>query len=181
MLPVILLFALQGVFLTIAPYIVMQEYGLSPVAFGVSNIAIVIGLFLGRWAGARLFAKCQKRCVYRYSLLFGLFATILFVFFAIHIIYGLWEFLFITAAFAFFTGMVTPVGMKTSIAAFASNSGIAAALQGSMLFAAFAIGSITVGSLIKLFSSTEFSIIYGIIAAILLFATSIALIQDNNK
>jgi DHA1 family bicyclomycin/chloramphenicol resistance-like MFS transporter len=145
MLPVIAFFALQGAFLAAAPYIVMSRYGLGPVAFGASNVVIVVGLFAGRWLGARIFREKGGVEGYRKGAAAAVAVALLFLAMGTGWISGLWSFLTIVGIFAALFGAMSPVGMKASLTAFRANSGIAAALQGATLLGASALGSAAVG------------------------------------
>ncbi|WP_456451259.1 MFS transporter [Hydrogenimonas sp.] len=147
--PVIAFFAIQGAFLAAAPYIVMERYGLGPVAFGLSNVVIVVGLFAGRWAGARLLKRAGDTGVYRLGAAASAAVALLFSLLGIGVLSGLWIFLGIVGIFAGVFGATAPVGMKASITAFRSQSGIAAALQGMLLMGASALGSLAVGVAMK--------------------------------
>ncbi|RUM65526.1 MAG: hypothetical protein DSZ05_05905, partial [Sulfurospirillum sp.] len=166
--PVIVFYAIQGAFLAAGPFILMGEYGLDPVLFGISNLNIVIGLFSGRYLGMYLLKKYDSRAVYRYGAYLALFVVFLFILIAFGYIGGLWPFLVVAGIFAVVFGMMAPLGMKTSLTAFRSVSGMAAAIQSSTLFAASALGSAAVGILIhhfeKLFSVEN---IFTFLAAVL--------------
>lgn len=154
LLPVISFYALQGAFLAAVPFILMGEYHLDPVLFGISNINIVIGLFSGRFIGVYLLKKYGAILVYRNGAYLSILVSLLFIVIAFRWIHGLWFFLIFTGIFAVVFGMMVPLGMKTSISAFRTVSGMAAAVQSSTLFTASAIGSASIGILIHNFKNT---------------------------
>jgi len=175
--PVISFYAIQGAFLAAVPFILMGEYGLDPVLFGISNINIVIGLFSGRYLGMYLLKKYDSTAVYRYGAYLASFVAFLFIMITFGVISGLWSFLIIAGIFAVVFGMMAPLGMKTSLTAFRSVSGMAAAVQSSTLFAASALGSASVGILIHHYEKS-FSVesIFTFVSAILcLMAAGVAL------
>jgi DHA1 family bicyclomycin/chloramphenicol resistance-like MFS transporter len=147
--PVIAFFAIQGAFLAAAPYVVMGTYGLGPVAFGASNVVIVVGLFAGRWGGARLYRHVGGATLYRYGALASALSALLFGLLGLGIVSGLWGFLGVVGFFAAIFGAMAPVGMKSSVTAFRAHSGIAAALQGMLLMGASALGSMTAGAMMQ--------------------------------
>jgi len=175
--PVIAFYAIQGAFLAAVPFILMGEYGLDPVLFGLSNLNIVIGLFSGRYLGMYLLKKYDSTAVYRYGAYLAIFVALLFLLIAFGYISGLWTFLIIAGIFAVVFGMMAPLGMKTSLTAFRSVSGMAAAIQSSTLFAASALGSAAVGMLIHHFEkSVSVESIFTFVSAVLcLMAAGFAL------
>jgi len=175
--PVIAFYAIQGAFLAAVPFILMGEYGLDPVLFGISNVNIVIGLFSGRYLGMYIMKKYGTTAVYRYGAFLAIFVAFLFLMITFGYISGLWSFLIIAGIFAVVFGMMAPLGMKTSLTAFRSVSGMAAAVQSSTLFSASAIGSAAVGMLIHYFEH-RFSVesIFALVSALLcLIAAGMAL------
>ncbi len=179
LLPVIAFFAIQGAFLAAAPYVVMGRYGLGPVAFGVSNIVIVVGLFAGRWAGARLFEKRGGTAVYRYGAGAALIVALLFAMLGMHRLEGLWSFLIVVGIFAGVFGGMAPVGMKSSITAFRSNSGVAAALQGALLMGASALGSAAVGALMQRSAEPDAQSAFALVAALLSLVAAAAALKSR--
>ena len=179
LLPVIAFYAIQGAFLASVPFILMGEYGLDPVLFGISNINIVIGLFSGRYLAMYLLKKYNSATVYRYGAYLAILVGILFVLIAIGIISGLWSFLIISGIFACVFGMMAPLGMKTSLSAFREVSGVASALQSTTLFSASAIGSALIGILIHQFPTFSVEAVFAIVSALLCSAAAVAVL--NNK
>jgi len=167
LLPVIAFYAIQGAFLASVPFILMGEYGLDPVLFGISNINIVIGLFGGRYLGMYFLKKYDSATVYKYGAYLAILVVILFVLIAVGIISGLWSFLIISGIFAAVFGMMAPLGMKTSLSAFREVSGVAAALQSTTLFSASAIGSALIGILIHQFPALSVEVVFAIVSALL--------------
>jgi len=167
--PVIAFYAIQGAFLAAVPFILMGEYGLDPVIFGISNINIVIGLFSGRYLGMYLLKKYDSERVYRVGALAAGFVALLFIAIALGWVAGLWPFLIITSIFASVFGMMAPIGMKSSLSAFRSVSGVAASLQSATLFIASALGSAAVGVLMYRFESLSAEAVFAIISAFLCF------------
>jgi len=174
MLPIIAFFALQGAFLASAPYIVMTGYGLDPVSFGASNSIIVAGLFSGRWIGARVCQKKGETRVYRYGTAASLIVTLLYILMGFGEVSGLLSFLLIVGIFAAVFGAMTPVGMKSSLTAFRSNSGAAAALQGATLLGASAGGSALVGWVMRRFHQLSAESAFAFVSALLCFIAAVA-------
>ncbi|HHO65970.1 MAG TPA: MFS transporter, partial [Epsilonproteobacteria bacterium] len=104
--PVIAFYAIQGAFLAAVPFILMGEYGLDPVLFGISNVNIVIGLFGGRYLGMHLLKKYGTTSVYRYGAYLAIVVALLFVMITLGVIGGLWSFLIIAGIFAIVFGMM---------------------------------------------------------------------------
>ena len=165
--PIISFYAVQGAFLAAVPFILMDEYGLDPVTFGVSNINIVIGLFLGRYLGMTVLKKYGSTSIYQIGALLSIFVAFLFIAIAMGWISGLWPFLSISGIFALVFGMMAPLGMKSSLSAFRSVSGVAAALQSATLFIASALGSAAVGLLMHQFHTLSAEAVFAIVSAVL--------------
>jgi DHA1 family bicyclomycin/chloramphenicol resistance-like MFS transporter len=176
--PVIAFFAIQGAFLAAAPYVVMGTYGLGPVAFGISNVIIVIGLFTGRWGGAKLLRKAGPVGLYRYGAAASLLSALLFASLETGVISGLWGFLVVVGIFAGIFGAMAPVGMKSSVTAFRAQSGIAAALQGMLLMGASALGSMAVG-LVMAKSSLGAQGAFALVSALLCLLAAWAAFRAN--
>ena len=179
LLPVISFYAIQGAFLASVPFILMGEYGLDPVLFGISNLNIVIGLFSGRYLGMYVLKKFGSAKVYKYGGFLSIFVVILFSLISFGIISGLWSFLIISGIFAALFGMMAPLGMKSSISAFREVSGVAAALQSATLFSASAIGSLLIGILIHQFPSLSVEIVFAIVSTLLCSIAAIAAFKNK--
>ena len=167
--PVISFYAIQGAFLAAVPFILMGEYGLDPVIFGISNINIVMGLFSGRYLGMTILKKYGSKTIYSVGTLSAIFVALLFIAIALGWIGGLWSFLLITGIFASVFGMMAPIGMKSSLSAFRSVSGVAASLQSTTLFIASALGSAAVGLLMYTSPSLSAEVVFAIVSALLCF------------
>ncbi len=181
LLPVILCFAIQGAFLAAAPYIVMNGYGLSPPEFGLSNLVIVIGIFAGRAAGARLLKRADAASVYRTGAAAALAVAALFAALGAGVIGGLAFFLVFTALFAAVFGMLSPIGMKSSLTAFRATSGITASLQGASLLGASAIGSSLVGLGSHLLSGFSMLSVFAAVAALFCAAAGMAAMATRHR
>ena len=163
--PVIAFYAIQGAFLAAVPFILMGEYGLDSVTFGLSNVNIVIGLFSGRYLGMFILKKYGESAVYTYGAWLAIFVALLFTAIAFGFIHGLWAFLIISGFFALVFGMIAPLGMKSSMSAFRSVSGVAAALQSATLFIASALGSAAIGLLMFYFENLSVEDIFSMLTA----------------
>ena len=174
--PVISFYAIQGAFLAAVPFILMGEYGLDPVVFGISNINIVIGLFSGRYLGMYFLRKYGNASVYKYGAWMAIMVALLFIAMSMGWLSGLWTFLTVSGIFAAVFGMMAPLGMKSSLSAFRSVSGVAAAMQGATLFIASALGSAAVGVLMHRFETLSVEAIFAMVSALLcLIAAATAL------
>ena len=165
--PVIAFYAIQGAFLAAVPFILMDEYGLDPVVFGMSNINIVMGLFSGRYTGIIILKKYGEKMVYRVGAFSAILVALLFMGISSGLLSGLWHFLIITGIFAAVFGMMAPIGMKSSLSAFRSVSGVAASLQSAILFIASALGSAAVGLLMYSFQTLSAEAVFTLISALL--------------
>jgi predicted MFS family arabinose efflux permease len=178
--PVISFYAIQGAFLAAVPFILMGEYDLDPVTFGISNINIVIGLFSGRYIGMYILRKYGSPSVYKIGALSAIFVALLFIAIAMGWINGLWSFLIISGIFASVFGMMAPVGMKSSLSAFREVSGVAAAVQSALLFIASALGSASIGVLMYRFETLSVETIFAIVSAVLCLIAALAALKNDN-
>jgi DHA1 family bicyclomycin/chloramphenicol resistance-like MFS transporter len=178
--PVISFYAIQGAFLAAVPFILMGEYDLDPVTFGISNINIVIGLFSGRYIGMYILRKYGSPSVYKIGALSAIFVALLFIAIAMGWINGLWSFLIISGIFASVFGMMAPVGMKSSLSAFREVSGVAAAVQSALLFIASALGSAAIGVLMYRFEALSVETIFAIVSAVLCLIAALAALKNDN-
>ncbi len=111
--------------------------------------------------------KYGSQTVYKVGALSALFVALLFITIALGWITGLWPFLIIVGIFALVFGMMAPLGMKSSLSAFRSVSGVAAALQSATLFIASALGSAAVGLLMHFFHALSAEAVFAMISALL--------------
>jgi len=181
MLPVIAYFALQGAFLAAAPYVIMGIYKLSPVEFGLSNIVIVIGLFSGRSFGFHLLKKCGIRAVYRFSGISSVVISVLYGAMATNLIDGLAWFLGVISLFGAIFGMLSPVGMKSSLSAFRANSGVAASMQGALLIGASAIGSAAIGGMLDIFPTLDTETSFALVSSVLCLSAGTGAIMSCKR
>jgi DHA1 family bicyclomycin/chloramphenicol resistance-like MFS transporter len=180
-LPVIMLFVIQGSFLVAAPYIMMKKYGLTSTEFGLSNIVIVIGIFAGRSAGAHLLKKHPPAMVYLSG---GYIAAIMMLIFAAMstgIVDGITIFLIAIGLFALLYGLISPIGMKSTITAFRAASGITASLQGAALLGASAVGGMLTGLIAGHFPNLGMYASFTIISALLCLTAAITAITARHR
>lgn len=145
LLPVFFCFALQGAYLSLAPFVFMRELQLSSLAFGLTTLPLVLALMLGR----SLCLFCLRRMgadrVFVLSgglvLLSGVGAGAV-----AHrgdsSVLGL---LLPTMLFCLGFGSLMPLGLRSVMKAFAHLGGTAAALNTSLMLAASAAGSAAAG------------------------------------
>ena len=127
-----------------------------------------------------LLKKYNSTAVYHYGAYLAIFVSSLFIIITLGYIRGLWSFLIITGIFAIVFGMMAPLGMKTSLTAFRSVSGMAAAMQSSTLFAASALGSASVGMLMYHFErSVSVESIFSLISAVLCLLAAVAALKSK--
>jgi DHA1 family bicyclomycin/chloramphenicol resistance-like MFS transporter len=147
--PVICFFAFQGAYLVAAPFIFIHEYGLTPIQFGLSNIIVVVALMIGRHISVTVSKQHNSAGGLRIASWLTMFSVVLFaavLWLRLDNIYAA----FVTlGVFAISFGTVLPIGMKESITLFRDQSGMAAAVQGSLLLGATAIGSMITSEIIK--------------------------------
>jgi DHA1 family bicyclomycin/chloramphenicol resistance-like MFS transporter len=174
--PVILCFVFQGIYLAIAPTLFIRSYGLSPIQFGLSNIIIVAALTTGRYISVATARRQASATGYRIAAGISLLSAAMFATaIALHLnnIYAA----FITlGSFGIAFGTLLPIGMKESITIFRERGGMAAALQGSLLLGATAIGSIAASAVMKTFPEIQPFYIFAAATTIIAIMTAITAI-----
>ena len=181
LLPVIAFFAIQGAFLAAAPYVIMEKYGFTPAQFGLSNIVIVVGIFSGRSIGTHIFKKKSAPAVYRIggALCFLLF--LLFVGMGLGLFDNVFLFLAIIGFFATLYGMLSPIGLKSSLTAFRTSAGTAAALQGACLLGSSALGSAVTGLLVNSPLSSNIYTAFALVSATFSFIAAFAALRSRHR
>ncbi len=176
LLPFILCFGIQGAYFTTAPFIFMEKFKLSSVNFGLSNVVIVIGLFIGRYFSVFL----TKKFTNRYSYFSGSFIIITSAFiFLLALLFDKNAFIFTLMGVGIFAagfGCISPIAIQSSITAFKNYSGMAGALQGTLILLFSSIGSaitVILTKIFKLLNMFEIFILVVIFFSILIFILSV--------
>lgn len=173
LLPVVLCFLFQGIYLVTAPFIFMREFSLSPVQFGMSNIIIVIALAIGRYISMASVRRSSTAIGYKVAAYISLISVLFF---------GLILFIDNTSlilvfisigVFATAFGTLSPIGMKESITIFSKQSGMASALQGSLLLGATAFGSGIASFIMKILPEISALQIFAYSSLIIVLVTTI--------
>ncbi len=141
LLPVIFCFLFQGIYLVTAPFVFMREFNMSPVQFGMSNIIIVIALAIGRYISVTSTKRSSTAIGYKVAAYISLISVL---FFGLIIFNDNKSLILVFTSIGIFAtafGTLSPIGMKESISIFSKQSGMASALQGSLLLGATAFGS----------------------------------------
>ncbi len=139
--PLIICFAIQGCYFTSAPFIFIKKFMLSPVEFGLSNIVIVFGLFAGRFFSVYFTKLFSNRVAYMLGALTILISGAIFVTTLLYNNGSLFFTLIGLGVFSTGFGCLSPIAMQSSITAFKEYSGMAGALQGSLILIFSTIGS----------------------------------------
>ncbi len=169
LLPIIAFFAIQGAFLASAPYIIIKKYGFTPIEFGLSNIIIVLGIFLGRSIGANILKKYSASKVYYIGAVLSILSALLFMTMTFHLTDNVFFFIISIGVFGIPYGMLSPIGLKSTLTVFRDFAGTTASLQGTFLLGASAIGSSVTGFLSNSFFSDDMFTSFAIISTILCF------------
>ena len=140
-LPVALCFVIQGVYLATAPFIFIKNFMMTPAQFGLSNIAIVIALTLGRYISVNMVKYYSNKTAYITGAIITLIAGGMFTVVGIGGYENIYTLLIGISIFGIGFGTIAPIGLKSSITAFRKTSGMAAALQGCLVLGGTAIGS----------------------------------------
>ena len=144
LLPIILCFAIQGVYFVCAPFVFIRDMHLTPTQFGLTNLVLVTALISGRILCPVLIRFTGQENTYTIcgaiSFLGGLgFAAFFYIEEP-----SLWIVLVPAALFGLAFGTMVPIGLKGALTAFKHHSGSASALYGCLtlgasgLFSAFA-------------------------------------------
>jgi len=148
-LPVSLCFVIQGVYLATAPFIFIKSFMMTPTQFGLSNIAIVIALTLGRYLSLSMVKFYSNKTAYVTGAIIVLISGIIFTVVGINEYENIYTLLTGISIFGIGFGIIAPVGLKSSITAFRQTSGMAAALQGCLVLGGTAAGSAGIALMMK--------------------------------
>lgn len=141
LLPVFFCFALQGAYLSMAPFVFVRELHISSLAFGLTTLPLVLALLVGRSFCLFWLRRMSADKVFVLSgglvLLSGVWAGA--------VAYGggssILGLLLPTMLFCLGFGSLMPLGLRSVMTAFAHLGGTAAALNTSLMLAASAAGS----------------------------------------
>lgn len=139
--PALVCFVLQGIYLTMAPFVLMSELHLSPVQFGLSTIPLVVGLMAGRSLCMRLVKSGSDQRAYVLSGVIVLASGVVGLLVAVadwRTVAGL---LLPTTLFCVGFGSLLLIGQKSVMTAFQDVGGTASALHASAMLAASAAGN----------------------------------------
>ncbi len=143
--PIFFCFAIQGVYFACAPFVFIQDMGLTPTQFGMTNMVLVATLVLGRVMCAILIKRFGQSTTYVISGIIALCAGIGFttLFFVVHP--ALWVILLPAALFGLAFGTMVPIGLKEVLTIFKQQSGTASALYGCLTLGASGLSSALAG------------------------------------
>jgi MFS family permease len=148
-MPIVICFAVQGAYLASAPFIFIKGFKLSPTEFGLTNISIVTALLGGRYLSVYSIKKYSPSAAYIIGSSIVLLSGITFAVIAFFEFHNIYTLLGGISVFGLGFGVLSPVGMKSSITAFRETSGMAAALQGCLVLAGTALGSAGIAFVLK--------------------------------
>jgi DHA1 family bicyclomycin/chloramphenicol resistance-like MFS transporter len=181
MLPVSFCFMIQGVYLAVAPFIFIKSFAFTPTHFGLSNIAIVVALAAGRFLSIGIIKRHSSEIAYVVGGVIVLIAGAIFAVVIINEYENAYALLTGISVFGVGFGIVSPVGLKSSITAFRQTSGMAAALQGGMVLGGTAVGSAGIAIMLKCLQDISPMRILSISVTIIAFATFISVLTAKNK
>ena len=148
-LPVALCYVIQGVYLATAPFIFIRSFNMTPTQFGLSNIAIVVALTIGRYLSLSMVKKYSNKTAYLSGAIIVLISGVIFTIIEINEYENIYTLLTGISFFGIGFGTLAPIGLKSSITAFRQTSGMAAALQGCLVLGGTAIGSAGIALMMK--------------------------------
>ena len=148
-MPIVICYAVQGAYLAAAPFIFIKNFQLTPTQFGLTNICIVIALLGGRHLSIHATKKYSPSAAYLLGASIVFASSLVFAIIAIYHIYNIQTLLLGISIFGLGFGVVSPIGMKSSITTFRKTSGMAASLQGCFAIGGTALGSAGVAFIMK--------------------------------
>ncbi len=168
MIPVFFCSAIQGSYLSVSPFIFMKGFKLTPVQFGLSNIVLVIGLFIGKFISVYVTKKQSEKLGFYIAGILSFLASIIYFFIILLKLKNLFIIFLAIAIFSTCLGIIVPIAIKSSITAFREYSGMAGSLQGCLLLIATAIGS---GATVIFMKLTTYDVyyIFSLLSGILMF------------
>ena len=173
MIPVMLCFVFQGAYLASASFIFIRFFGLTPAKFGLSNIVIVIALTLGRYLSVIAVKKYSPKLGYTLGGTITFLAMISFSIITIFHVETLFTLLTAVSIFCVAFGVISPIGVKSSITTFRKRSGMAAALQGCLSLGATAVGSAITSLLMEHLSFLPTISIFSLFSIVIAGVTSL--------
>jgi DHA1 family bicyclomycin/chloramphenicol resistance-like MFS transporter len=148
-LPVMFCFAVQGAYLVASPFIFIQLFGFSPLLFGMTSLALVIGLLIGRLLCMSFIRRHGEAATFVGGALLACLGGLL----SLLIVLTDWitPITLLAASTVFSTGFGTlaPIGMRAGLSLFPDRVGSASALYGTLTLGATAIGSGIIGGLLQ--------------------------------
>jgi DHA1 family bicyclomycin/chloramphenicol resistance-like MFS transporter len=175
LLPTIAFFAIQGVFLSAAPYILMLKFKLSAVEFGLSNSILVVGLFSGQWLGLKIYKLKNSNAVYRVGMFLSVIEAIFLLLIAFWFNQSLSAFMMSLSLFAAILGMMNPIGFNLSLAVYNKNRGVASSLQGALVLGASALGGALFSATLHNTSLTALAT-FGVLCALFCLIAAISVV-----
>lgn len=171
-IPNMIFFGIQGVYLTLGPFIFLNEFKFSPAAFGLTYIPVVSALIIGRAASSPIYRHFSKKNTALIITLISALAGIILV--AGHFSpAGNSPASILTAAsiFSLAFGLTIPISTKVGIDQFRHVSGAASSMLGILQMAGAAIAGAVGGLLLEYaLPSNAFVIPVTFMAVILLFS-----------
>jgi len=145
LIPLILCFLLQGAYLSMAPFIFVRTLKMSPAAFGLTGILLVIGLVAGRYVCILLLKFLSESSVFVVSGALCFLSGLVFV--LAYVLAGETAFSVLTSTVVFCLGFgcLLPLGLKTILTLFPRQRGAASALHNGLTLGASAVGSAASG------------------------------------
>ncbi|MBP7459980.1 MAG: multidrug effflux MFS transporter [Candidatus Delongbacteria bacterium] len=144
-LPVILCFCIQGIYLVSAPFILMHLFGLSPVQFGLTSLFLIVGMIIGRYLCSYGMKRTSMFRIYRFGAWVIVVSGLIFVGMILTDHYGIMMLLVAGMVYCIGFGMQVPIGIKSVLTRYKSQAGAASSLYGTLTLGAGALGSALMG------------------------------------
>ncbi len=148
-IPLMLCFAVQGAYLVAAPFIFIRVFGMTPMAFGLTSLALVAGLLIGRFICLWLLKRRGDFPAFMTGAVLAFLGWLC----ALGVVLSGWitvtTVLAASTVFCIGFGAMAPIGMKAGLSAFPARVGTSSALYGCLTLGATAVGSGLVGSLLQ--------------------------------
>lgn len=173
--PNMIFFGIQGAYLTLGPFIFLNEFKFSPTSFGLTYIPVVSALILGRAASSPLYRKTSKKNTALIITLISALAGIVLA--AGHFLPGgnsPSSILTAASIFSFAFGLTIPISTKVGIDQFRHVSGAASSMLGTLQMTGAAAAGAVGGLLLEYVQPSNAFVIPATLMAVILLSSGIS-------
>jgi len=175
-IPNTIFFGIQGIYLTLGPFIFMGEFKFSPMNFGLTYIPVVSALILGRAASGTLYRISSRQNTT--LIITSISAAAGLILIGSRFIHGgnsPGPILLAASVFCFAFGLVIPISTKVGLDQFRHVSGAASSMLGTLQMGGAAAAGAVGGLLLKWIHASDAFVISTVIMAAGLVFTGLSI------